>query len=248
MRKIIFANRKGGSGKTSIVVNLAYVLSKKRKKVLVIDLDSQAHSTFYLNKEFEVKYSILDVLKDNSKINDVIVETNYKNLFLLPAVEDLGNLNDKLKNKTDFLKNSIDKIDINFDFILIDIPPSLERIVISGLIAADEVMIPLQTHFFPMKGIAQLISLIMKINKDWNKDLKLSGIIPTLYNQRTKIYKSVISEIEDSFGKDILLPGIPYDIRMAEAPSFREPISIFAPNSRASKAFEILANKIIRMK
>ncbi len=248
MRKIIFANRKGGSGKTSIVVNLAYVLSKKRKKVLVIDLDSQAHSTFYLNKDFEVKYSILDVFKDSSKINDVFVETNYKNLFLLPAVEDLGNLNDKLKNKMDFLKKSIEIIDIDFDFILIDIPPSLERIVISGLIAADEVIIPLQTHFFPMKGIAQLISLIMKINKDWNKELKLSGIIPTLYNKRTRIYKSVISEIEDSFGKNILLPGIPYDIRMAEAPSFREPITIFAPNSRASKSFEILANRIIRMK
>ncbi len=247
MRKIIFANRKGGSGKTSIVVNLAYVLSKKRKKVLVIDLDSQAHSTFYLNREFKVDKSIIDVFNDISKINEVIVETNYKNLFLLPSVEELGDLNDKLKKRTDFLKQAMDSINYDFDFILMDIPPSLERIVISGLIAADEVMIPLQTHFFPMKGIAQLVSLIMKINKDWKKDLKLTGIIPTLYNKRTRIYKSVIEEIEESFGKDILLPGIPYDIRMAEAPSYREPITIFAPNSRASKAFDILAKKIIRM-
>ncbi len=247
MRKIVFVNRKGGSGKTSIVVNVAYHLSQLKRKVLVIDLDSQGHTTFYFgaNPARDTK-CVHSVLKGSAKIGDLVMETEYKNLFLIPASPKTVELNEAIGDRMDFLKVALEEIEGEYDYVLFDLPPSLEKVVYSGMLAAKEVIIPLQTHFFPMQGVAQLVKLIFEIN-GLGGDLKLCGVIPTLYNNRTRIYRNVIKEIADTFGRDLILPGIPYDIKMAEAPGFRLPVALFAPESRSTSAFKVLIKKIIRM-
>lgn len=247
MRKIVFVNRKGGSGKTSIVVNVAYHLSLLKKKVLVIDLDSQGHSTFYFgaNPATEAE-CVHSVLNGSIRIGDLVKKTEYKNLFLIPASPKTLQLNESIGDRMDFLKTALREIEEEYDYILFDLPPSVEKIVYSGMLAASEVIIPLQTHFFPMQGVAQLVKLIFEVN-ELGGDLKLSGVIPTLYNNRTRIYRNVIKEIADTFGRELILPGIPYDIKMAEAPGFRQPVAVFAPESRSTSAFKVLIKKIIRM-
>ncbi len=247
MRKIIFANRKGGSGKTTVVVNIAFLLAQKRRRVLVIDLDSQSHSTFYLGGAPDVSAHTLQGLLDGSEPLAALVQpTRHDHLSLLPSTRHIAELNERIGERVTFLAEALAG-DLPFDYVLIDLPPSLEKIVLCGLIAADEVLIPLQTHFFPMQGLAQLVQLVTEINQRWNPGLRMSGIIPTLYNERTRIHRGVIDEVERTFGRKMVLPGIPFDIRLAEAPSFREPIAVYAPHSNAARAFATLAARILRM-
>ncbi len=248
MRKIIFANRKGGSGKTSLVVNLAYNLARRRKKVLVVDLDSQAHSSFYLSKDFQdTPQCLYHYFKDQFDLSKLIQKTAYRNLSLLPSSPKMAELNELIRERVPFLDEGLSELKNSYDFILFDLPPSIEKIVLAGLVASEEVIIPLQTHFFPMQGIAQLVQMIYDLKKQWDRDLKISGIVPTLYDPRTRIYKQVIEEIRSTFGEKMILPGIPYDIKLAEAPSFRKPVQLYSKNCRASRAFDALTQKIIRM-
>jgi chromosome partitioning protein len=250
MRKIIFINRKGGSGKTTIAVNIAYNLSKKGIKVLALDLDSQAHTSFYLKQDLMIEnLDVSDLINEDVNIDEVILRSSYRNLDIIPSSQKVSEVNLLINEDLMFLSRRIEEIESKkkYDYLLIDVPPSMENIVLSGLIAAQEVIIPLQTHFFAMQGIAQLIKLLIELNRKYKSDINLAGIVPTLYNKRTRIYKKVVEEVSDTFGEDLILTGIPYDIKLAEAPGFREPVSLYAGDSRAAHAFKKLCIEIERM-
>jgi chromosome partitioning protein len=247
MRKIIFANRKGGSGKTTVAVNLACRLAQKKRRVLVIDLDSQSHSTFYLGSvPDDVPRTLQHLLDGAATLPELVATTSRERLALLPSTRHIAELNDRVGDRVTFLRDAL-PADLPYDYVLIDLPPSLEKIVLCGLIAADEVFIPLQTHFFPMQGLAQLVQLVYDVNRRWNPELRVTGIIPTLYNERTRIHRRVIDEVSKTFGRAMLLPGIPFDIRLAEAPSFRESIFAYAPRSNAARAFDALTARVLKM-
>lgn len=247
MRKIIFANRKGGSGKTTVAVNMACRLAQKKRRVLLIDLDSQSHSTFYVGTEPDnPPHTLQDLFAGRAALADLILPTSHERLSLLPSTRHLAALNEQIGERVTFLREAL-VADMPFDYVLIDLPPSLEKIVLCGLIAVDEVFIPLQTHFFPMQGLAQLVQLVLDVNQRWNPALRLTGIIPTLYNERTRIHRGVMDEIKKTFGPAMILPGIPFDIRLAEAPSFRESIFVYAPRSHAAHAFDKLTARVLRM-
>ncbi len=250
MRKIIFSNRKGGCGKTTITVNLGVALGSLGKKILIIDLDTQAHSTFYLGlnpyKKEDNLYEFL--LKEETDINSYIFKTDFKNISIIPSSSFLSELNiDEIKYAEIKIKDAIDAIK-GFDFILFDTSPSIDKLTIGGLISADEIMIPIEMHYLSLQGLAQLIREIYKINMNYKKNLIISGIIPTLFNQRTRIYKAIYDEIKKIFPAEIIYPGIRYDIKLAEAPSHQKPIFEYAPKSRAAFDFTIMAKRVLHSK
>ncbi len=246
MRKILFVNRKGGCGKTTLVVNLAYQLSLKKKKVLVVDLDTQGHSSFYLTPLKSKDIDLSSYLTEGKPLSEIIINGIYKNIDVLTWQKNKDILALEIEFEDNFLKKGLEEVEGNYDYILFDLPPSMEKIVKVAFFVGKEVFVPLQTHFFALKGIAQLINLIINHGESGH-ELVLRGVIPTLYNKRTKIYRQVREEIIDVLGKEMLLPGIPYDIKLAEAPGFREPIALYAPESRSHQSFKTLCKAIMEM-
>ncbi len=245
MRKLIFANRKGGSGKTTVAINLAVALARKKKHVLFIDLDSQAHATFFFSIKLDQHpLTLLNFLNREIEEAALLQKSRYEKITVIPADQKISQINEIIGENYFFLKEIINKWEKQFDFLLIDVPPSLEKLVVCGLAAADETYVPLQMHFLPLKGVAQLLQLVLNLNKEINPRLRVAGFIPTLFNERTRIYKTVLEELKENFPESMLLPGIPYDIKLAEAPSFRKSIFEYAPKSKAAEAFSILAGKI----
>ncbi len=248
MRKIIFTNRKGGCGKTTVTVNLGVALGLLQKKVLIVDLDSQSHSTFYLGLNPYLKRHNLYEYLNNEKLDIVslITKTQFKNVWIVPSSTFLGELNiGKIKNIETRLMHDFEKI-TDFDFVLFDTSPSLDKFTIAGIISASEVMIPVEMHYLPMQGLAQLIREIYKINLQYKNKQVVSGIIPTLYHKRTKIYKAILEELKKIFPENIIFEGIAYDIKLAEAPSHQKPIFYYAPTSRASIDFQRLALRVLK--
>lgn len=248
MRTIALTNRKGGSGKTTVAVNLAFRLAQKGKKVLLVDLDTQAHATFILDPEPGCeKKGLEELFLGKQRISSLILPARQKKLMLFPSPGGIEQLADTRRSDLSFFRDCLQEVASDYDFCIIDMPPSLEKVVICGLVAAEEVFIPLQTHFLPMQGLAQLVRLIIDTAAEWGHALQLSGIIPTLYNPRTRIHLGVINEIKSTFGSKLVLPGIPYDIRLAEAPSFRRTVFEHAAKSKAALAFNQLAKKVLEM-
>ena len=255
MRKIVFANRKGGCGKTTVTVNIGAALGDLGKKVLIVDLDSQAHSTYYLgiNPYTREKnlFEFFDKYLKSEKISweDYVIKTEFKNISVIPSSSFLNELNIEMGiGKEVPIKELLENIGKNFDFILIDTSPSIDFFTKNALIAADEVMIPLEMHPLSVKGLAQMIREIYKINKDYKKELIISGIIPTLFNKRTRVYNAVLEELKKIFPEEIIFFGVRYDIKLAEAPDHQKPIIYYAPISRAAYDFKVIARRILRIK
>lgn len=254
MRKIVFANRKGGCGKTTVTVNIGAALAELGKKVLIVDLDSQAHSTYYLGInpytkegnlfEFFNKY----FKQEKYSPEDYIIKTKFKNISIIPSSSFLNEISLKeAKGREVAVKELVEKFEKKFDFILIDTSPSIGLFTKNALIAADEVMIPIEMHPLSVKGLAQMIREIYKINKDYNKELIISGIIPTLFNKRTRVYNAVLEELKKIFPEEIIFFGVRYDIKLAEAPDRQKPIIYYAPISRAAYDFKVIARRILRL-
>lgn len=255
MRRIVFANRKGGCGKTTLTINIGASLSELGKKVLIVDLDSQAHSSYYLgfntfvrkNNLFELFNNFLSNIK--SDYNKFVHKTDFKNLFLIPSSSFLNELkiNENIKDSEFVISNLINNIDLKPDFILFDTSPVMDIFTKNSFIAANEVMIPVEMHPLSVKGLAQMIREIYLINNEYNKDLIITGIIPTLFNQRTKVYNAVLEELKKIFPSEIIFYGVRYDIKLAEAPDRQKPVIYYAPISRASYDFKVIARKILRI-
>jgi chromosome partitioning protein len=256
MGKVIaLVNQKGGVGKTTTSINLTAALGYLNKKVLLIDLDPQGNAStgVGINKG-DIKYSLYDVLIEEANIKDVIIKTKFKNLYVLPATINLAGLDiellEKSKNVPGFEKGSqlrekIKEVINDFDFILIDCPPSLGILTTNALTAANSVIIPVQCEFFALEGIMQLLNTIMLAQKRLNPELDIEGVLLTMLDPRTNLGLEVVEDIRSYFKERVYDTIIPRLIRLSEAPSHGKPIIEYDPKSRGSEAYLMLAKEVI---
>lgn len=250
MGKIIsFSNQKGGVGKTTTCVNMAAYLAVAGKKVLLIDLDPQGNATTGLGfQKGALKKSIYNVLIDDEEAKDNILPTEIEGLFILPANIDLAGAEVELVYKPKrekVLKTALDKIKSSYDYILIDCPPSLGLLTINALAAADSAIIPIQSEYYALEGLSQLMNSIALVRQHLNKSLKVEGVVLTMYDGRSLISKQIAAEIKKFFTKKLYEIVIPRNIRLSEAPSHGKPILLHDPKCMGAKAYRALTEEFL---
>lgn len=250
MGKIIsFANKKGGVGKTTTAVNLAAYCAEFGKKVLLVDVDSQGNATTGLGfSKSALKKSVYNVLIDDEAAENNILPTQVKLLDLLPANVDLTGAEVDLVHKRDrekILKNALDKIKNNYDYIFIDCPPSLGLITINAWVASDSILIPLQSEYYAMEGVSQLMNTIAMARQHLNPKLVIEGVVITMYDGRALIAKQITSEIKRFFKSKLYEIIIPRNVRLAEAPSHGLPILLYDPKCAGARAYKALAEEFL---
>ena len=256
MTKVIsLVNQKGGVGKTTTSINLAASLGKLGKKSLLVDLDPQGNCTTGLGvNKGNIKYSIYDVLNGTVEAKKAIVKAGFTLLSIIPATINLAGLDIELLEKgyqnaafkkNEQLRNALEPIKDNYDFIIIDCPPSLGLLTTNALVASDSVIIPVQCEFFALEGITQLLNTIIMIQTRLNPNLKIEGVLLTLLDSRTNLGLEVVEEVRKFFKDKVFNTIIPRLIRLVEAPSHGEPINEYDPTSRAAEAYMNLAKEVI---
>ena len=253
MRRIIsISNRKGGSGKTTTAVNLSAALAHKGNKVLLIDADPQAHATLSFGiKSENIHLDLYSLLVNRKAPEEVIMGTYLDTLKVIPAARRLTAYErdySRLKEARSWLSERIMEINGKFDYIILDTPPTLSLLSISALIASDEVFIPMQTHFLSLEGLAEMVNLISQIRKLYNPKINLKGVIPTFYKEKTRLSRSILSEIGKNLGKGIILKPVRVNISLAEAPSYGETIFQYNKKSNGAYDYMIIAGQIEEMK
>lgn len=250
-RVIAIANQKGGVGKTTTTVNLGAALAEEDHRTLVIDLDPQGNATTGLGIDYHMlEYSIYDVLLAEVPLDECIESTAVKNLFIAPASLDLAGAEIELvpaMSRELRLRNAINQVRDDYDYILIDCPPSLGLLTVNALAAADEVMVPIQCEYYALEGLGQLIRNINLVQKNLNTALELSSIVLVMYDGRTKLAEQVSTEVREHFGSVVCKNVIPRNIRLSEAPSYGQPITTFDPSSRGAVAYRELAREVHRV-
>jgi chromosome partitioning protein len=247
-RVIAIANQKGGVGKTTTTVNLGAALAEIGYRVLVIDLDPQGNATTGLGidaRNFEL--SMYDVIMRDQSLEDCIEPTSVKNLFVAPATIDLAGIEIELVpafSREMKLKRAIDTVVDDFDFILIDCPPSLGLITVNGLAAAGEVMVPIQCEYYALEGLSQLLRNVNLVSSNLNETLEVTTIVLTMFDARTRLSIEVANEVRLHFADRVCRSVIPRTVRLSEAPSFGQPITVFDPTSRGAVAYRELAKEV----
>lgn len=252
MKIISIFNQKGGVGKTTTNINLAAGLAMKRKKVLTIDMDPQGNTTSGLGIDKRIQtLSTYDLLLGNTPVSELIqpVET-VPGLFIIPSSMDLAGADieiSQLENREKVLAGRLNEIKSNdFDYILIDCPPSLGMLSINALTASNSVIIPMQSEFYALEGISQLIDTINRVTKGLNKDLVIEGVLLSMYDPRKNLHLEVAKELKNHFGALVYRSTIPSNVRLAEAPSFGLPIYQFDPRCKGAEAFEDLVKEFLK--
>lgn len=249
-RIIAIANQKGGVGKTTTAINLSACLAEKGQKVLAIDMDPQGNMTSGLGLDKDdVDKTIYDMIIGESEIEAVIKKETIENLDILPSNVDLSAVEIELidvENKEFIVNNSIQKIRDNYDFIIIDCPPSLSLLTINAMTTADSVLVPIQCEYYALEGLSQLIHTINLVKERLNPELEMEGVIFTMYDSRTNLSTQVVENVRSNLTQYIFKTLIPRNIRLAEAPSYGQPITIYDPKSAGAEAYIDLAEELIR--
>ncbi len=248
-KKIAIVNQKGGVGKSTTAVNLGAGLAEIGKKVLLIDLDPQGNASSGLGVEkSELEFTTYDLLIEAESASTAIMETETDNLDLIPANIELAGAEIELvsiMSRESRLKKSLGEVNNHYDYIIIDCPPSLGLLTLNALTAADSVMVPIQCEYYAMEGLGQLMNTIELVRKNLNSDLRIEGVLMTMYDARTNLSEQVIEEVEDYFSDLMFKTIIPRNVRLSEAPSFGRPILDYSSNSKGAKAYRKLAEEVI---
>ena len=247
---ISVTNQKGGVGKTTTAINLAYYLAKSGRKTLLIDFDPQGNATsgFGIDKE-NLVYTASEVVLGTATLDSAIQPTDYKNLFILPTVSTLANTEAELAQadkRFSRLKMAISSTDYIFDYIIIDSPPSLSLLTVNGLIASNYILLPVQTEFYALEGLGQLLETIRLIRRGMNPNLDIIGVLPTMVDTRTVLSGQVHNEVKKHFPGKVFNTVIPRNIRVAEAPSHGVPIGIYDKFSKGARAYKALSKEVIK--
>ncbi|MFA5115144.1 MAG: AAA family ATPase [Candidatus Omnitrophota bacterium] len=250
MGKIIaICNQKGGTGKTTSVISLASYLALADKKVLVIDLDPQANATSGLGiNKHDIKKSTYHVLLEELDIKEILQQTTIQNLYIAPSNLDLTGAEVELvgvMGREYRLKRALEKERENFDFILIDSPPSLGLLTINSLCAADSLLIPVQCEYYALEGVTQLINTVRLVRENLNPSLEIEGVLLTMADFRTNLTREVIKEVRNYFNEKVYDTVIPRNIRLTEAPSFGKPIVLYDKNSIGAQKYEDLSREVL---
>ncbi|MER1958645.1 MAG: AAA family ATPase [Solibacillus sp.] len=249
-RIIAIANQKGGVGKTTTSVNLSACLAYLGKKVLLIDIDPQGNTSSGLGvKKGELESCIYDVLINDEDIKEVIQKTEVENLYIVPATISLAGAEIELVSTVSRearLKKSVQEIKNNFDFIIIDCPPSLGLLTINALTAADALIIPVQCEYYALEGLSQLLSTVRLVQKHLNKSLVIDGVLLTMLDARTNLGLQVIDEVKRYFQDRVYHSVIPRNVRLSEAPSHGKPVLLYDAKSRGSETYLEFAREVIK--
>lgn len=250
-KTVAIVNQKGGVGKTTTAVNLTAALGAKGYKTLLIDIDPQGNSTsgFGINKR-ELAKSSYNVLIGGCLAREAIIKTEFDNVSVMPSSMDLAGAElelvdiDKRESK---LKTAIAPVKDEFDFILLDCPPSLGLITLNGLCAADSLMVPIQCEFFALEGLAQLISTVRTVKRLYNPYIEIEGVLLTMYDGRLNLTQQVVDEVKKCFPKKVYSTFIPRNVRLSEAPSYGQPVMYYDRSSKGSSAYSALADEFLKL-
>lgn len=248
MGKVIsVANQKGGVGKTTTAVNLSALLAKKGKKVLLIDTDPQGNATSGVGVDKTVSFSVYDVLVDDVEIENTLQLTEMKNLEVCPSNINVAGAEVQLvskENREYKLKEKIEKIKNDYDYVIIDCPPSLGLVTLNAFTASDSVLIPIQCEYYALEGLGQLINTINLVKKRLNKELVIEGALLTMYDARTNLSNQVVKEVKNYFDDKVYKTVIPRNVKLSEAPSYGMPICMYDARSKGSRCYDKFAKEL----
>ncbi len=248
-RVISIANQKGGVGKTTTAVNLSAILAKRGKKVIIIDADPQGNASSGVGLEKVTQDSLYDVLINDMKIDETLRKTSIKNLKVCPSNMDLAGAEVELvsqMSREQRLKEKVDEVKEDYDYIIIDCPPSLGLITLNAFTASDSVLIPVQCEYFALEGLGQLLNTINLVKKHLNKTLEIEGAVLTMYDIRTNLSNQVVKEVKRYFEDKVYKTVIPRNIKLSEAPSYGLPITLYDEKSKGARAYEKLAREVLK--
>lgn len=252
---IAITNQKGGVGKTTTAINLGAAIAAAGRSVLLVDIDPQGNASTGLGIEAsEREYTTYDLLLEETPLSDVIQKTDVDNLWIAPATTDLSSADIELvanEKRIHLLHDSLrapDVADLGFDYILIDCPPSLNLLTVNAMVAAHSVLVPLQSEFFALEGLSQLMLTIREVRQTANPDLRIDGVALTMYDQRNNLSKQVEADARQNLGDLVFKTVIPRNVRVSEAPSFAMPVLSYDPMSKGSIAYSALAQEVLSRK
>ncbi len=249
MKKIIsIANQKGGVGKTTTVINLATALALRGKEVIILDMDPQANATSGLGiDKSKVEFSMYDVFLGSKKLDDVLLETDVSSMKLAPSNADLVAVEVELgkkENREVLLKSQIDSLTAQYDYILIDCPPSLGLLTLNAFTSSNSVLVPLQAEYYALEGVSSLMETMNAVREHLNKSLELEGVLMTMYDSRTNLSRQVKEEARAFFGDYMYDTMIPRNVKISESPSFGKPILLYDPQSSGALSYQSFAEEV----